>query len=1019
MVVGLPVVIVRPGMAWAFETLECRTLLASIAGHVFYDVMANGVNDGPDYGVAGRTVYLDANGNGAFDGNSASGASADLPKTIPDLSTVSSILVVAGIVAPVQRVTVTLSISHSYDSDLTAYLVSPAGTRVLLFAGVGGSGDHFVNTTLDDQATAPISLGNAPFSGVFRPQQALSVLSGQSANGTWMLELSDDTIGDVGKLTAWSLRFSTGERSEISDANGNYAITSLSAGTYDVRSLTPNGWTSTAPSGGVQAVTLVDESSIASAIDFGARQPPGVIRGSIWDDRSGDGVRQSSEPPLAGWTVYIDFNNNGKLDSNEMSAVTGGQGSFTFSNVPPGTHRLREVVQPGWIQTTNVAFATTSPLATPGPAKLTTPVVVATPVEASTASQLQGKFTKTEILVSVRGLDGLRTLNKALAARGSEAASRLVDLPGSKVLFSNARAGETLVQVQLRSGAEPGAAVARLKAISAVQWASPNYVYGGATKPDPREFTPNDPNYSDQYFHTLMQNNLAWNTTLGSSNIIVAITDDGFDINHPDLAANIWTNAGEIAGNGIDDDQNGYIDDVHGWNFSGNTNNVAGTFSAYHGNHVAGIVGARTNNGIGVAGTAGGVTIMPIRFFGTTPWTSAVVAASYAYAANNGAKIVNTSYGVDEFSSDPAYVAALQYIYDAGLLHLNSAGNTATRDPLRQSLDQSLFVVNTNAADAKSSTSNYGWGMDLTAPGESIYSTFPNGNYSYLSGTSMASANAAGAAALIWSAHPTWTRDQVAAQLIGTTDNIAAQNPFYAADLGSGRVNSYRAVTESLRAPRLKSVLGLPAQGGVSNNLITAFTVDVANVFDAATVSNITNWELRWAGADKTFSTADDRLIPISLLTNYMIGTNRLGFSIDASLTAGYYKFSATAGLRDPFGQSIDGNGDGIGGDPFVRSFSINGVSTPIMVTVASGQETSGADFGNRYYIRTDNNGKGDEDGEGNGGDPNPTGTLTTPNPGTAPNAGTSPRLIAKPTASSSVDRLFSDVSILAGLKSA
>ncbi|MBC8107880.1 MAG: S8 family serine peptidase [Anaerolineae bacterium] len=985
--------------------MERRTLLASIAGQVFYDVVGDGLNNGPDYGIAGQTVYLDTNGNGSFDGSSMAFGSSDVPKTVPDLTTTSSNLSVTGLATAVERVTVTLSIAHTFDSDLSVVLISPTGTRVTLFDGVGGSGDNFNNTTFDDRAALLITFGNAPFAGTYRPQQALTAFEGEAGNGTWRLELSDDMVGDSGKLTAWSMRFSTGEQSAITDASGNYQIRGLPIGTYDLRGVVPAGFTQTAPASGVHSVNLIDNDTGVGGIEFGMLQPPGMISGSVWDDRNSDGVRQTTEPALAGWTVYVDANNNGKLDvATEMSVITGGQGNYTFSNVPPGTHRVREVVQLGWMQTTNVAFAS-APVVRPPTKPTLAPAGPIRPGDSSPVPQLQGKFTKTEVLVSVAGLDGLRTLNKALAARAPESTARMFDFAQSKVLLRNARAGNTLVQLRLRSGTDPAAAIARIKSITAVRWASPNYIYNTKTKPDPREFVTNDPDYPNQYFHTLMQNQLAWDTTLGSANVIVAITDDGFDINHPDLAPNIWTNPGEIAGNSIDDDNNGYVDDVHGWNFSGNTNDVNPQGGAFHGTHVTGIVGGRTNNSIGGAGTAGGVTIMPIRFFGTTAWTSAVIAASYAYAAGNGARIVNTSYGVDEFSNDPSYVAALQYIYDEGVLHFNSAGNANTQNPIRQSLDQSLFIANTNSSDQKSFASNYGWGIDLSAPGEGIYSTYPGGNYITLTGTSMATPNAAGVAALIWSVHPTWTRDQVAAQLVGTADSINANNPSYADELGGGRVNSYRAVTEALHAPRIRSVLGLPAEGGVSNNLITSFTVDVANVFDGATISNAGNWQLKWAGADKTFDTADDRVIPISMHTNYMVGTNRLSFTVDVSVTAGYYKFIGGTGLTDPFGQSIDGNGDGTGGDAFVRTFSIDGVSTPAMVTVASGLETTGADFGNRYFIRQD------EDGDGNGGDPNPTGL------GTAP-TGTSSRFASRSPATTSVDRLFSDTSILAGLAS-
>lgn len=1000
----------REAARFDLQSLETRTLLASVAGKVFYDILADGIRNGGDYGIAGQTVYVDEDANGVFDGSTTAFVSADVPRHVPDQATVTSSLDISGLTDPVQRITLTLSISHTFDSDLSVVLISPTGTRVTLFDGVGGAGDNFSNTTFDDRAALSITFGNAPFAGTYRPQQALAAFEGEAGNGVWHLELSDDVIGDSGKLTAWSMRFSTGEQSAVTDANGNYQVRGLPIGTYDLREVVPAGFTQTAPATGVHSVELVDNDTGVSGIDFGMLQPPGTISGSVWDDRNADGVRQSTEPALAGWTVYIDANNNGKLDVTEMSAITGGQGNYTFSNVPPGTHRVREVVQPGWMQTTNVTFAS-APGARP-PTKPTSPSAgPIRPGDSSPVPQLQGKFTKTEVLVTVAGTDGLRTLSKALAGRGLETTAGMFDLARSTVILRNARAGNTLVQLRLRGGTDPATAIARIKSISVVRWASPNYIYDTKSKPDPREFVTNDPDYPSQYFHNLMQNELAWDTTLGSANVIVAITDDGFDINHPDLAANMWTNPGEIAGNNVDDDNNGYIDDVHGWNFSGNTNNVSGAGGAYHGTHVTGIVGARTNNSIGGAGTAGGVTIMPVRFFGTTPWTSAVVAASYAYAADNGARIVNTSFGVDEFSNDPAYVAALQYIYDAGVLHFNSAGNANTQNPIRQSLDQSLFIANTNASDLKSATSNYGWGIDLSAPGEGIYSTYPGGGYITLTGTSMATPNAAGVAALIWSAHPTWTRDQVAAQLIGTADSIDANNPSYAGELGSGRVNSYRAVTELLHAPRIRSLLDLPAEGSVSHNLITAFTVDLANVFDGAAISNIANWQLKWAGADKTFNTADDRLIPISMHTNYMVGTNRLSFTVDSSLTAGYYQFIGGTGLTDPFGQPIDGNGDGTGGDAFVRSFSIDGVSTPAMATVVSGQETTGADFGNRYFIRPD------DDGDGNGGDPNPTGLGTAP--GTTPPSGSSRLASRSSSSTSSVDRLFSDTSILSGLASA
>ncbi len=188
-------------------------------------------------------------------------------------------------------------------------------------------------------------------------------------------------------------------------------------------------------------------------------------------------------------------------------------------------------------------------------------------------------------------------------------------------------------------------------------------------------------------------------------------------------------------------------------------------------------------------------------------WTSTVIFNSYKYATDNGAKIISTSYNIDSFAADPTFASALDYAYTRGVLHFNSAGNNSQLNPPRQAFDQLVFVASTESNDAKSSFSNYGYGTDISAPGGAIYATLPGDTYGTMSGTSMSTPNAAAVAALIWSAHPTWTRDQVAAQIMGTADNIDAVNPSYAGNLGSGRANAFRAVTESIVAPRFKGLL--------------------------------------------------------------------------------------------------------------------------------------------------------------------------------------------------------------------
>ncbi|MCA8997222.1 MAG: S8 family serine peptidase, partial [Planctomycetaceae bacterium] len=561
------------------------------------------------------------------------------------------------------------------------------------------------------------------------------------------------------------------------------------------------------------------------------------------------------------------------------------------------------------------------------------------------ASDLE--FTNTEVIVSFQGAHPQDVLTESVREQ-NPLFDASIDLGGSYTLLTT-EGGETLAVFTLNAGADPLEVIEQLSGLASVHWAAPNYIYAVS---DPRELIPNDPDYGNQYHHPVMQNQLAWDITLGDSGVIIAVTDDGVDWDHVDLAANIWNNPGEIPGNGIDDDSNGYIDDVRGWDFIDNDNNPDHNGTDSHGTHVSGISAGRTNNSTGIAGTAGGSTIMPLKFYdGAQPgtWTSVVIAATYTYAVNNGAQIINTSYNVNGYANDPTYIAALQNVYDNGVLHFNSAGNATELNPIRQIRDQSIYVSSTDSADLLSGFTNYGTGIDVAAPGSSIQSTLPGNTYGLSSGTSMATPNAAGVAALIWSAHPTWTRDQVAAQLIGTADNIDALNPGFEKLLGSGRVNSFRGVTEVLAAPRIEGLEGLPASGAATNRLITSFFVDLDNVFNAASVQNSSNWLLTEAGADGTLGTGDDVSVPITLQTTYQIGSNRLRFTTDGGpLAPGKYEFRASgAGLTDPFGTKLDGNGDTTGGDDFVHVFSVSTPTNAHNVTITTGQFLTDIDFGN------------------------------------------------------------------------
>lgn len=554
-------------------------------------------------------------------------------------------------------------------------------------------------------------------------------------------------------------------------------------------------------------------------------------------------------------------------------------------------------------------------------------------IEFSSAGQREslsdGKITRSivpgEIIVGLRGPAPIRDVAGFFRRENWNGLISELNLDRAEFLFDVSATSEsvTAFQLPLVGGGREVEMAARFAALPQVAWAAPNYRYEG----DILDFTPNDPDFPLQFHHTLMGNTGAWDTTLGDPSIVVAITDTGVDLLHPDLAANIWTNTGEVANNGLDDDANGFIDDITGWDFVTNDNdpNPFDPLDDGHGTHVAGISAAVTHNNVGVAGTAGGATIMPLRIAGADGgFTSAIMAATFAYAINNGARIANTSFNIDGFVGDPTFTTGLQTFYDGGGLHFNSAGNNNQLNPARQAFTQSLLVASSTSTDVKSSFSNYGEGVDITAPGSNIFSTLPNNTYDLQSGTSMSAPNAAGVAALIWSAHPTWTRDQVAAQLLGTADDIDALNPGFEGLLGSGRVNSDRAVRGTLAAPQIDRLREIPPVPNPVIRPISELTVELGSVFAKSTIERLTNWELRGDGADDSFGTADDLIVVMSLDTDYQIGTNDLTFSF-ASLADDHYRFTArSGGLTDPFGTPLNGDPTDPAADPFQVEFTID-----------------------------------------------------------------------------------------------
>ncbi len=326
--------------------------------------------------------------------------------------------------------------------------------------------------------------------------------------------------------------------------------------------------------------------------------------------------------------------------------------------------------------------------------------------------------------------------------------------------------------------------LARLRFDRRVAWAEPNYLIY-------LDFTPNDPLYASIQINYLsrLQMESAWNVTTGRADVVIAVLDTGVEMSHPDLAGGIWTNPDEIAGNRVDDDGNGFVDDVHGWDFADKDNDPSDDYG--HGTHVAGIAAARINNGIGIAGMAGGVTIMPVDVFRGGIGTYADLIQAIVYAADNGANIINMSLGALSYSRGEE--AAVDYAWERGVVLVAAAGNqnnNAWHYPAAH--EHVIGVAATDAADNRAYFSSFGPFVAVSAPGLSVMSSILNGGYAYSSGTSMATPHVSGLAALILSRNPTLTNEQVRALIESTTDDLG--DPGWDQYFGYGRINAARAL---------------------------------------------------------------------------------------------------------------------------------------------------------------------------------------------------------------------------------
>ena len=428
-----------------------------------------------------------------------------------------------------------------------------------------------------------------------------------------------------------------------------------------------------------------------------------------------------------------------------------------------------------------------------------------TPVASSQSKRQRPAFVPGEILVRYRSEPMARS--KGASVRIAALDGTLLPLEVERIHGSDLIDGLRLARVAPENTLK---AVAALRQQPDVLYAEPNYILRANVTPNDTHFLANR-----QSSLSLIGAPQAWNTRTGSTGtgrVVIGVLDQGIDFNHADLAANIWINPAEIAGNGIDDDNNGFVDDVRGFNFvDGNGTLFNGDDEENHATHVAGIAGAVGNNGIGVAGVNWSVGLMSLKFlasngFGNT--SDAIDACQYAkmmrdlWESSNHTKganlrVVNASFGDAAFNQ--AFLDAVSQLNTAGILFVSAAGNidNGTREPdndlvphFPSNFDAPnvIAVAATGPNDALASFSHFGANsVDLGAPGEDILSTTPpcvspgpttclpdfpttftptDDTYTFFSGTSMSAPHVSGSAALLWAQNSNLTVQQVKNLLI-------------------------------------------------------------------------------------------------------------------------------------------------------------------------------------------------------------------------------------------------------------
>ncbi len=480
---------------------------------------------------------------------------------------------------------------------------------------------------------------------------------------------------------------------------------------------------------------------------------------------------------------------------------------------------------------------------------------------------------------------------------------------------------------------------------------------------------PNDPGLSGQWYlrntsyggkdvHWLG----GWQEAQGDSNVIVAVIDSGVDWHHPDLGGPhpdhvngaLFTNWTEYYGTtGIDDDHNGRMDDIRGWDFvSGASGGWPGEDMSVadnnpmdfggHGTGCSGNVAPLTGNALGISGTAGGCKILAVRAGYLSSTGTGLIGMTWAaqgitYATNMGAKVINCSWGSSSILAD-----AVDYAQLNGVIIVAAAGNDNHEVPeFLGTADGVLSVAATGPGDEKASFSSYGTWVELSAPGAGIYTTWydhdtASSTYATVDGTSFAAPITCGSIALLWSAHPGYTREQIIALLLSSCDNIDDINPTLAGKLGAGRVNLLKALGDRTHRVPLEFV----SIDDAVNSAAAGDTIDLATSLFLAAPFEIKDKDLTYRGGwNDAFTTRDPIGTPTVITA--LPSSPAMSVGNDAGTGVVVDGFRCTGGGGQQF-TSIPytgryGGGLVVSGDATLRNIDVTGNATGSSTLIGGG----------------------------------------------------------------------------------